>query len=550
MVGLVEPMKNSKIDENLEKEIIKIPRAADFDKPKELSKTDEHLGEEIVEISCPHCREEIPQSQNIEHIEMCKQALKHISDLLCLKCDTKFQEKFKIFRHVKLHHLDDDEFENNEIVETLENPVRQQLTTEVITISSDSDSDMDDEETNDNSECNVNFQIKSEVFLTDVQSTANVETKVNSPNIAKGLFGGFDNSALPVYYKSYSSNQFAKEIPMIENDESEDESLIEFKDLSFSKDLLKLYDELIVKVSEENKQSGNVHDEIQKELPNASKKRPFLNGGVGNDDRAIRKSIVDENILDDLPKIVGFHCNPNATPLIKKNYNSKAIEEHEKANENVLVKKCPLCQFSVQTRIEQHHEDLNNHLENCEKFQKIFKKPKKYCPLCQREPKSSLVFHMKSKHFRDILGGSDSSDSSSESSEHSDTDNIIIISDSDDNDSIDSGVQNDTNDFTSTLTKYLQRNQKKNDKSIIGQPIPETQNHETENIIPLELFHEDEVKEPKPLIIFYYECPITSGKCQKWRSIEDVYAHVEAYHRMPKNIFEKTGLKIPEKILK
>ena len=175
MVGLVEPMKNSKIDENLEKEIIKIPRAADFDKPKEFSKTDEHLGEEIVEISCPHCREEIPQSQNIEHIEMCKQALKHISDLLCLKCDTKFQQKFEIFRHVKLHHLDDDEFENNEIVETLENPVRQQLTTEVITISSDSDSDMDDEETNDNSECNVNFQIKSEVFLTDVQSTANIE---------------------------------------------------------------------------------------------------------------------------------------------------------------------------------------------------------------------------------------------------------------------------------------------------------------------------------------------------------------------------------------
>ena len=128
--------------------------------------------------------------------------------------------------------------------------------------------------------------------------------------------------------------------------------------------------------------------------------------------------------------------------------------------------------------------------------------------------------------------------------------NIIIISDSDDNDSIDSGVQNDTNDFTSTLTKYLQRNQKKNDESIIGQPIPETQNHGTENIIPLELFHEDEVKEPKPSIIFYYECPITSGKCQKWRSIEDVYAHVEAHHRMPKDVLEKTGLKIPEKILK
>ena len=542
MVGLVEPMKNSKIDENLEKEIIKIPRAADFDKPKELSKTDEHLGEEIVEISCPHCREEIPQSQNIEHIEMCKQALKHISDLLCLKCDTKFQEKFKIFRHVKLHHLDDDEFENNEIVETLENPVRQQLTTEVITISSDSDSDMDDEETNDNSECNVNFQIKSEVFLTDVQSTANVETKVNSPNIAKGLFGGFDNSALPVYYKSYSSNQFAKEIPMIENDESEDESLIEFED---SKGFLQLYDKLIVKINEENK-SGNVYDEIQKELPIASQKTPLLNVGVGNDNMTNRKSIVKEDILDDLPKVVGFNCNPNASPLIKK-----AIEEHEKANENVLLKKCPLCQVSVRTRIEQRQKDLNNHLENCEEFQKIFKRPKKYCPLCRREPKSSLVFHIK-KHFRDILGGSDFS---SESSDRSDTDDVIIISDSDDNDSIDSGVLNDTNDnlvpskqvITSTPTKYLQRNQKENNKSIIGQPIPETQNHETEDIIPLD---GDEVKEPKPLIVFYYECPITSDKCQKWRSIEDVYAHVEAHHRMPKDVLEKTSLKIPEKILK
>ena len=46
------------------------------------------------------------------------------------------------------------------------------------------------------------------------------------------------------------------------------------------------------------------------------------------------------------------------------------------------------------------------------------------------------------------------------------------------------------------------------------------------------------------------ETSITSDKCQKWRSIEDVYAHVEAHHRMPKDVLEKTGLKIPEKILK
>ena len=340
----------------------------------------------------------------------------------------------------------DDEFETNEIVETLGNPEKQQLTscqnqltTEVITISSDSDSDMDDEETNDNSECNVNFQIKSEVFLTDDQSTANIEPKVNFPNIAKGFLEGFDNSVLPVYHNSYSSNPFAKEIPMIETDESEDEGLIEFEDLSFSKGLLKLYDKLIVKINEENK-SGNVYDEIQKELPIASQKTPLLNGGVGNDNMTNRKSIVKEDLLDDLPKVVGFNCNPNASPLIKK-----AIEEHE----NVLLKKCPLCQVSVRTRIEQRQKDLNNHLENCEEFQKIFKRPKKYCPLCRREPKSSLVFHIK-KHFRDILGGSDFS---SESSDRSDTDDVIIISDSDDKDSV--GYRNLRCPLTTIYAFYL-----------------------------------------------------------------------------------------------
>ena len=45
---------------------------------------------------------------------------------------------------------------------------------------------------------------------------------------------------------------------------------------------------------------------------------------VGNDNMTNRKSIVKEDILDDLPKVVGFICNPNASPLNK---------EHEQANE-------------------------------------------------------------------------------------------------------------------------------------------------------------------------------------------------------------------------
>jgi hypothetical protein len=102
-------------------------------------------------------------------------------------------------------------------------------------------------------------------------------------------------------------------------------------------------------------------------------------------------------------------------------------------------------------------------MENCEEFQKISIKPKKYCPICQRAPKNSLIFHIK----RHILGGSDSSESPSESSDSSDSDDIIIISDTDDNDSIDSGVHNVTNDFTnnlnlvpaSTPSKHLQTNE-------------------------------------------------------------------------------------------
>ena len=106
-------------------------------------------------------------------------------------------------------------------------------------------------------------------------------------------------------------------------------------------------------------------------------------------------------------------------------------------------------------------------MDNCEEFQKISRKLKKYCPICKREPKNSLIFHIK----RHILGGSDSSESPnespSESSEDIDSDDIIIISDTDENDSIDSGVHNVTNDFTnnlnfvpsSTPTKHLQTNE-------------------------------------------------------------------------------------------
>ena len=233
---------------------------------------------------------------------------------------------------------------------------------------------------------------------------------------------------------------------MIETDESEDQ----FEDLSKLTDLSKLYKLLIVKVNVENKWSSEkIYDKIKKKRPIDSEKKAFLNDEVGIDNMPYVQSIVEENLLGDHPKIIGFHCNPNSKKTfesptfkleIKKALNSNAIEEREKSNEKFSSKKCPLCQcsFSIRTRIDECHEDLNRHMENCEEFQKISQKPKKYCPICQREPKNSLIFHIK----RHILGGSDSSESPnespSESSEDIDSDDIIIISDTEDNDSIDS----------------------------------------------------------------------------------------------------------------
>ena len=358
-----------------------------------------------------------------------------------------------------------------------------------------------------------------------------------------------------------------KEIQMIETDESEDE----FEDLSKLTDLSKLYMKLIVKVNVENKWSSEkMYDQIKKKLPIDSQEKTFLNGEVGYDNMPYVQSIVEENLLGDHPKIIGFHCNPNSKKTfesptfkleIKKALNSNAIEEREKSNGKFSSKKCPLCQcsFSIRTRIDECHEDLNRHMDNCEEFQKISKKPKKYCPICQREPKNSLIFHIK----RHILGSSESpSESSSESSDNSDSDDIIIISDTDENDSIDSGVHNDTNDFTnnlnfvpsSTPSKHLQTNQILGNQANIGKPMLKTPNIETEDIIeiiPVESFPMVELKEPKPLILSYYECPLPANTCPKWRSLEDVIAHVETYHRMSMDVFGRMpGIKLSPKILK
>ena len=589
---LGEPKNNSNIVEHLKKIPVvrenlkhikkKHLKAADLYEPKENSKIDKNVEKEIVEISCPYCEDKIPKYHSNEQIKKCKQALKYIHDLLCLQCNIKFKKKFEIFRHVVLHHLDEDDVDSIEIEETLGNLVKKELTSgqnqlssgiEVITIS-DSDSDMNDDETNDTSESINNFQIKSEntdIFQPNNHSDVDIASKVNFQRSGKRFCGGFDNSALPVFHDSESLKQFAKEIPMIETDDSEDEeSLIEFVDLSESKKLSKLYKGLIVKVNEENLQRKKKYDQLKRKRLIESQKKPFLNKEVKTDEKRNRQSSDKENLIDDQPQVIGYNCNPNAKETfdsptikqeIKKAYNPKspsmANNEKEKSHEKDLLKKCSLCQgyFSVRTRIDERHEDLNRHLENCEEFQKISKKPKKYCPICQREPKNSLIFHIK----RHILGGNDSSDSPSESSDHSDSDDIIIISDSDDNDSIDSGVHNDTNDFannlnlvpSSTPRKHLQTNQKLRTEAKIDKPILETQNLETEDIIQIESFPREELKEPKPLILSYYECPLPNNTCPKWRSLEDVNAHVKTYHRMSMDVLDgMPGIKLAPKILK
>ena len=70
-------------------------------------------------------------------------------------------------------------------------------------------------------------------------------------------------------------------------------------------------------------------------------------------------------------------------------------------------------------------------------------------------------------------------------------------------------------------------------------------------IIPVESFPRVELKEPKPLILSYYECPLPANTCPKWRSLEDVIAHVETYHRMSMDVFGRMpGIKLSPKILK
>ena len=117
--NLCESKEKLNVDEHLEKNPLRCEnlkniekkhlKAADLDVPKENSKIDKN-----VEKKCPYCEEKIPKDHNNEDIKKCKLALKYIHDLLCLQCNIKFMCKFEIFRHVVLHHLDDD-VEMNEI---------------------------------------------------------------------------------------------------------------------------------------------------------------------------------------------------------------------------------------------------------------------------------------------------------------------------------------------------------------------------------------------------------------------------------------------------
>ena len=130
---------------------------------------------------------------------------------------------------------------------------------------------------------------------------------------------------------------FTKEIQMIETDESEDE----FEDLSKLTDLSKLYDKLIMKVNVENKCSGEkIYEQIKRKLPIDGQEKTFLNGEVGNDKITNRQSIVEENLLDDHPKVIGFHCNPNAKKTFESPTTKKEIKEALNSK-GQIVSECP-----------------------------------------------------------------------------------------------------------------------------------------------------------------------------------------------------------------
>jgi hypothetical protein len=141
---------------------------------------------------------------------------------------------------------------------------------------------------------------------------------------------------------------FTKEIQMIETDESEDE----FEDLSKLTDLSKLYNKLIMKTNVENKWSSEkMYEQIKRKLPIDGQEKTFLNGEVGNDKITNRQSIMEENLLDDHPKVIGFHCNPNA----KKTFESPTFKQEIKKALNSkgrLISECLLDFFKNQRKFD------------------------------------------------------------------------------------------------------------------------------------------------------------------------------------------------------
>ena len=85
------------------------------------------------------------------------------------------------------------------------------------------------------------------------------------------------------------------------------------------------------------------------------------------------------------------------------------IKIEENSYEIPVLKKCSFCLsiFSVK-----NHEDINDHVSNCTKYQELFSKgkDKHFCPICHKKIRNSLIFHVKFKHFTNVEEDDDFSD--------------------------------------------------------------------------------------------------------------------------------------------
>ena len=271
--------------------------------------------------------------------------------------------------------------------------------------------------------------------------TARTKIKVNFRRSKKRFCEGFNNSALPIFHYLEPLKQSNEEFPIIETDDSEDENSIEFEDLTKSKRLSKLYENLV------QSQIGCFYNQLNRKLLIENQEKPFE---------------------------FGLELNPH-----------------------ICIKSC--FSHTNRTNFEHMFLDFETNL--------IFSKTREYN--IENQDVSPLESEREKKNRFDQIAKDGEKTKSKKTTQKGSP-----------------KVQNPT----------PKKGIKKKVKRI-------TEIHPN-------LSSREELKEPKPLILSYYDCP-ASNKCPKWRNLADVNAHMEIYHRIPLDIFSRAaGIKIVPKIFK